>query len=154
MRLSNSGENSPGHIQFHLVLNNMKLGLYLSHMYIFTCSRLSFNNYLNFPQFPPPPPPNYYPGGGYSPIWADRDVPPGRAGFWAKNSLKTGLSFPKSSVKAGFAGFLPQNAGKTGSFWSFRQKILGKTGVPSNFPGGTPLSLLGSSTPPGVLRRV
>ena len=45
-------------------------------------------------------------GGGYAPIWADRDVPPGRAGFWAKDSLKTGLIFPKLSVKAGFARFL------------------------------------------------
>ena len=42
------------------------------------------------------------PTGVLPPIRADRDVPPVRAGLWAKNSLKAGLTFLKSSVKTGF----------------------------------------------------
>ena len=39
--------------------------------------------------------------GGYSPILTDRDVPPVRPGFSAKNPLKAGMKFPRKTVKPG-----------------------------------------------------
>ena len=49
-------------------------------------------------------------GGGYSTIWSDRDVPPVRAGFSMKNSLKTGMKFEKIKVKTGLQAKVSQNS--------------------------------------------
>ena len=50
-------------------------------------------------------------GGGYSPMWPARDVPPVRAGFHHKISLKTGLDVRGYSVKTGGH---PSNSVKAG----------------------------------------
>ena len=49
-------------------------------------------------------------GGGVSPIWFDRDVPPVSAGFSMKNSLKTGMKFEKIKIKAGLQAKIGQNS--------------------------------------------
>ena len=41
------------------------------------------------------------PGGGHYPVWSDRDVPPVRAGFSSKISLKPGIKIAKIKVKTG-----------------------------------------------------
>ena len=64
--------------------------------------------------------------------------------FWGQLWCHVG-----DKIKAGFCLKTPLKTGKNGLFWSFWQKIFGKTGVSSNSLGGTPLPLLGSSTPPG-----
>ena len=82
--------------------------------------------------------------GGYSPIWADRDVPPVRAGFLGKNSLQTGLSFPKSSVKAGICLKMPV---KTGHFGHFGTKSSVKPGSFQIFRAAHPCHFWGRVTP-------
>ena len=85
--------------------------------------------------------------GRYSPIWADRDVLPGRAGVLVKKIPKNGSNFPQIVCKSVFLqDFCLKMAVKPAHFGNFCMKFSVKPGSlpiiraehPCDFWGGVP----------------